>query len=149
MILYRIADDRFASDLSGSGGLYSSGRWNRLGTPMVYLTEHVSLAKLEVLAHSPALPKGRSLVTVSLPDDASITYIDPASLPENWHEWPYLDALTDITEQWIREQNYWIMCVPSAQSPIEKNYLLNPLHPEHTTLKLISIEPHPFDQRLK
>ncbi len=149
MIVYRIADDRFASDLSGSGGLYSSGRWNRLGTPIVYLTEHVSLAKLEILAHSPALPKGRSLVTVSIPDDASITYLDPASLPENWNEWPYLDALTDITEQWISERTYWIMCVPSAQSPIEKNYLLNPLHPEHATLKLIGIEPHPFATRLK
>ena len=149
MILYRIADDRYATDLSGSGGLFTSGRWHRPGTPLVYLTEHVSLAKLEVLAHSPGLPQGRSLVTVSLPDKSSIIHIDPAILPVSWHEWPYLDALADMTEQWVREQKFWIMCVPSAQSPIEKNYLLNPLHPEHATLKLISVEPHPFDPRLK
>lgn len=149
MTLYRITDDRYAADLSGSGGLFTPGRWNRRGTPIVYLTEHVSLAKLEVLAHSPALPEGRSLVTVSLPDEASIIYIDPVTLPKNWQDWPYLDELADMAEQWVRERKFWIMCVPSAQSPVEKNYLLNPVHPEHATLKLISIEAHPFDPRLK
>lgn len=149
MILYRIADDRYATDLNGSGGLFTSSRWNRRGTPIVYLTEHVSLAKLEVLAHSPGLPRGRSLVTVVTPDEASIVNVDPATLPENWQEWPYLDELADIAEQWIRERKYWIMKVPSAQSPTEFNYLLNPLHPEHATLTLISVEPHPFDSRLK
>ncbi len=75
--------------------------------------------------------------------------IKPADLPQGWQEWPYLDELADIAEQWIRERKLWIMRVPSAQSPSEHNYLLNPLHPEHATLKLISIEPHPFDPRLK
>ena len=149
MILYRITDDRYATDLSGSGGLHTSGRWNRRGTPIVYLTEHISLAKLEVLAHSPGLPQDRALVTVSLPDEASIIHINPATLPRNWQEWPYLEELADIAERWITERKFWIMCVPSAQSPLEKNYLLNPLHPEHTTLKLVSTEPHPFDPRLK
>lgn len=149
MILYRIADDRYATDLSGSGGLYAPGRWHRRGTPILYLAEHVSLAKLEVLANSPGLPEGRVLVTVSLPDDLSMLIVELADLPQGWQEWPYLDELADMAEQWIRERKFWIMRVPSAQSPSEHNYLLNPLHPEHATLKLISIEPHPFDPRLK
>lgn len=149
MILYRIADDRYASDLNGTGGLFAPSRWNRRGTQVLYLTERVSLAKLEVLAHSPSLPEGRALVTVSLPDDASIRYLDVNTLPTGWQHWPYLDELADIAESWIHERTYWIMRVPSAQSPTEYNYLLNPLHPEHQTLKLVSIEPHPFDPRLK
>jgi len=149
MILHRIADDRYATDLTGSGGLFTPGRWHRRGTPLVYLTEHVSLAKLEVLANSPGLPQDRALVTVHLPDDSSILIVEPTTLPDGWQEWPYLDELADITEQWIREQKFWIMRVPSAQSPSEHNYLLNPLHPEHAMLKLVSIEPHPFDPRLK
>ncbi|WP_020606122.1 RES family NAD+ phosphorylase [Spirosoma spitsbergense] len=149
MILYRITDDRYATDLNGSGEVFTSGRWNRQGTPIVYLTEQVSLAKLEVLAHSPSLPHGRSLVFVSLPDEASSIAIDPAILPVNWQKWPYLDELADITDQWIAERKCWIMRVPSVHSPTEFNYLLNPLHPEHATLKLISVEPHPFDSRLK
>ena len=149
MTLYRIADSRYATDLNGSGGLFAPGRWHRRGTPLLYLTEHVSLTKLEVLAHSPSLPKERMLVTVSLPDDIPILIVDAVTLPDGWQEWPYLDELVDITEQWILEQKFWIMRVPSAQSPTEFNYLLNPLHPEHAKLKLISIEPHPFDFRLK
>jgi RES domain-containing protein len=149
MELYRITDARYATDLTGSGGLYAPGRWHRRGTPILYLTEHISLAILEVLANSPRLPEGRSLVTVSLPDNSSINSINPTILPNSWQQWPYIDELADITEQWIQEQKYWIMQVPSAQSPTEFNYLLNPLHPEHATLKLISIEPHPFDSRLK
>jgi len=41
------------------------------------------------------------------------------------------------------------MRVPSIHSPAEHNYLLNPLHPKHAMLKLVSVEPHPFDPRLK
>lgn len=149
MILYRIADNRYATDLTGSGGLFTPGRWHRRGTPLVYLTEHVSLAKLEVLANSPGLPQSRVLVTVSLPDSSSVLAIEETALLEGWQGWPYLEELADMAEQWIRERKFWIMRVPSAQSPSEYNYLLNPLHPEHATLKLISVEPHPFDPRLK
>lgn len=149
MTLYRIADDRYASDLSGTGGLYAPGRWHRLGTPIVYLAGYIALAKLEVLANSPGLPSGRALVTVTLPDDASILKTESAELPSGWQQWPYLDELADLTQDWIRKRTFWIMRVPSAQSPSEYNYLLNPLHPEHQTLKIISIEPHPFDFRLK
>lgn len=149
MLLYRIADDRYANDLNGTGGLFAPGRWHRRNTAILYLTERVSLAKLEVLANSPGLPTGRALVTVELPDNPSMRLVELKDLPLGWHEWPYLDELADITEQWIREQNYWIMRVPSAQSFSEYNYLLNPLHPEHQTLKIVSIEPHPFDARLK
>lgn len=149
MKLYRITKTNYASDLQGTGGIYGPGRWHREGTRLLYLAEHVSLAKLEVLANSRKSPKNQSLVTVEIPDNASITHIEHEDLPVGWEKIPYLEELADIAEQWIREAKFWIMCVPSAQSPIEKNYLLNPLHPEHATLKLVNVEPHPFDLRLK
>ena len=149
MKLYRIADNRYSTDLNGTGGLTTPGRWNRRGTPLVYLAEHISLAMLETLAHSPGLPEGRDLVTVKIPDNATVILVDALTLPSNWHRWPYLDELADLTEQWILNRNYWIMRVPSAIAPSEFIYLLNPLHPEHKTLELVSIEAHPFDPRLK
>ncbi|MEZ0542088.1 RES family NAD+ phosphorylase [Fibrella arboris] len=149
MILYRMADDRYASDLTGTGGLFTPGRWNRRGTPLVYLADHVSLAMIEVLAHSPGLPIGRMLATVEVPAKATIKPVDAADLPTDWRSWPYLDQLADLTEQWLAERTHWIMRVPSAIAPSEFIYLLNPLHPDHQTLKLVSIEPHLFDPRLK
>lgn len=149
MFLYRIADNRYATDLMGTGGLFAPGRWHRRGTAILYLAEHVSLAKLEVLANSPGLPTGRVLVTVELPDTPSMITITPPNLPVGWQNWPYLDELADMAANWIQEGKFWIMRVPSAQSFSEYNYLLNPLHPDHQTLKIVSIEPHPFDLRLK
>ena len=149
MTLYRITKNKFANDLSGTGGLYGAGRWHREGTRILYLAEHISLAKLEVLANSRKLPQNQSLVTVELPKDASIVHLDPHSLPQGWEDIPYFEELADISEKWIEEGKFWVMRVPSAQSPTEHNYLLNPLHPEHKTLTLVSIEPHLFDSRLK
>lgn len=149
MILYRIANTTYAHDLNGTGGLFGPGRWHREGTRIVYLSERVSLAKLEVLANSEITPRNQALVTVEIPDTVTVHAIDATNLPSGWKRIPYMKELADITEQWIREQQFWIMRVPSVHSPNEYNYLLNPQHPEHQTLKIISIEPHPFDLRLK
>ncbi len=149
MKLYRIAKEKYAADLRGMGGLYEAGRWHREGTQIVYTSSFVSLAMLEVLGHWRKTPTGLALITIEVPDKASTLFIDANDLPAEWRELPYLPALADITERWIVEQKFWIMRVPSAQSPSEHNYLLNPLHPEHATLTLISITPHPFDPRLK
>jgi len=89
------------------------------------------------------------LVTVDVPDEATIKQLDAAELPADWRSWPYLDQLADLTDEWVTERTHWIMRVPSAIAPTEFIYLLNPLHPEHQTLKLVGIEPHLFDPRLK
>ncbi|WP_041257934.1 RES family NAD+ phosphorylase [Fibrella aestuarina] len=149
MLLYRIADNRFAGDLSGTGGLFVSGRWHRQGTRIVYLASSVPLAMLEVLVHTPRRPEGRSLVTVELPDSASVLTVNPDALPKNWRSFPYIDELADMTEQWIAEGKTWLFKIPSAPCPTEFNYLLNPLHQEHSTLRIVSIDPYSFDERLK
>ncbi|MBN8822458.1 MULTISPECIES: RES family NAD+ phosphorylase [unclassified Spirosoma] len=149
MKLYRITNTKYARDLNGTGGLYGPGRWHREGTRILYLAEHVSLAKLEVLANSRIIPQNQSLVTVELPDEASITFVDESDLPDGWQNIPHLEELAAIAEKWINEQMFWVMRVPSAHSPTEYNYLINPLHPEHDKLKLLSIESHLFDSRLK
>ena len=149
MKLYRIAKENYADDLRGMGGLYEAGRWHREGTQIVYTSEFVSLAMLEVLGHWKKTPVGLALVTIEVPDEASTLFVSANELPADWRELPYLPALADLTDRWIETGEQWIMRVPSTHSPSEFNYLLNPLHPEHTTLRLIRTEPHPFDPRLK
>jgi RES domain-containing protein len=149
MRLYRFSPTAFANDLSGTGGLFSAGRWNRKGTRILYTSDCVSLAKLELLANSTVLPENLSLVTLEVPDDATRFLVTQEALSENWQTIPYLPELATMAEQWQKEMRHWLLRVPSVHSPVEFNYLLNPLHPEQATLKLISIEPHPFDPRLK
>ncbi len=149
MRLYRFSPTEFASDLGGTGGLYSAGRWNQKGTRLLYTSDSVSLAKLELLANATVLPDRVFLVTMDVPAQASRSSVDAQDLPDNWQVIPYLPQLALQAEKWLKDMNYWLLCVPSVHSPTEFNYLLNPLHPEHATLKLVSIEPHPFDPRLK
>ena len=149
MRLYRFSPIAFANDLSGTGGLYSAGRWNRKGTKILYTSDCVSLAKLELLANATTLPDNLLLVTLEVPEDATCFIVSPDTLSEDWQTIPYRPELAIIAEHWQKAMNHWLLRVPSVHSPIEFNYLLNPLHPEHTALKLISLEPHSFDPRLK
>ncbi|MES2731492.1 MAG: RES family NAD+ phosphorylase [Bacteroidota bacterium] len=149
MLLYRLGKTEYIKDLQGEGCLYGDGRWHLQGTRVLYTSGSASLAKLEVLANSPVLPKGRSLMTMSIPDDTPMLWIETDQLPLNWSDYPYNALLPMIAKDWIDKGEYWIMRVPSAQLPIEYNYLLNPLHPDHSKLVIVSIVPHPFDPRLK
>ncbi|OGX92285.1 RES family NAD+ phosphorylase [Hymenobacter coccineus] len=149
MKLYRFGKQPYIQDLSGQGGLYHSGRWHQKGTQILYAAEHLSLAKLEMLANSPVLPTGYFALTLETPDDASTKLVEADELPNGWAGLPYSPTLAALTEAWIREAQYWLLRVSSAQSPTEYNYLLNPLHLEHQGLRVVSLEPHPFDARLK
>lgn len=149
MLLYRLGKQPYLADTSGKGGLYYSGRWHEKGTLLLYTSEHLSLAKLEVLANSASLPRNYFALTLKIPADAPVKQITPDQLPANWQQLPYPLELALLTRAWIEEGRYWLMRVPSAHAPHEWNYLLNPLHPDHAQLRVVSIEPHPFDPRLK
>ncbi|WP_138991548.1 RES family NAD+ phosphorylase [Larkinella sp. C7] len=149
MLLYRIAPTLYADDLSGTGGLYRSGRWHTVGTRIIYTSEHVSLTMLETLANWTRLPEGVSLVTLEIPDSASVRNLERNTFPNDWNLTPAPFHLSEITDEWIKKRQHWLMRVPSIHSPTEFNYLLNPLHPEHKTLKVVSIESIIFDPRLK
>ena len=149
MLLFRITSRTYANDLQGTGCLYSAGRWHYQGTQIVYTSEHVSLAKLEILANSSFIPRNQALVTIEILSNASILETHPDELPENWWQFPYPDSLAERTEQWVKEGKFWIMKVPSAHSFTEFNYLLNPFHPEHSSAKNIDVEDIHFDKRLK
>ena len=149
MQLYRITSPTYANDIQGTGCLYASGRWHYKGTRILYTSEYISLAKLEILANTPVIPKNQVLVTIEIPETALIKEITSNELPSGWWQFPYPNILADFTESWIKEGIYWIMKVPSAQSLTEWNYLLNPLHAQHALAKVINIEPIHFDKRLK
>lgn len=150
MKLYRLGKAPYISDTSGKGGLYYGGRWHPVGRQILYTAEHLSLAKLEVLANSPVLPRNYFALTLEIPDDTPFLEHAPADLPANWQQVPYPAELAELGRAWLEAGTHWVLRVPSAHAPAEWNYLLNPLHPDHARhLRVLSVEPHPFDERLK
>ncbi|MEE4285058.1 MAG: RES family NAD+ phosphorylase [Mariniphaga sp.] len=50
MIVYRITKKEYTT-LDGTGGLFGPGRWHKKGNPIVYTSEHASLAAWEKIVH--------------------------------------------------------------------------------------------------
>ena len=86
--VYRLAKEKHTRDLadlvSGEGARLYGGRWNRKGTPLVYAASHVSLAVLEALVHSAALPIDMVLVAYDIPDASPLGAWRVAALPPDW-----------------------------------------------------------------
>ncbi len=136
--------------LDGSGGMYTSGRWHSKGNPIVYTASSAALAALAVLVHVDPLtaPADLRLLAIELPDDLSIEVIEPITLPEGWHSVPDPAALQTIGSSWLTSGRTAALNVPSAVIKVERNFLLNPRHPEVQRVRILSDEAFSFDTRL-
>lgn len=141
---WRLIDPAYLDDaFSGKGAKIDGGRWNNIGTAVVYTASQVSLATLELIVH---VPRARRLPQYSLIPcyfhEVLVEELDPAKLPSNWRTYPAPPELQQLGEAWIRERQSAVLKVPSAVIEEEFNYLLNP---EHEDFKSIDVgEPRSF-----
>jgi RES domain-containing protein len=136
--------------LDGIGGMYTSGRWHSKGNPLVYTASSAALAALEVLVHVDPLtaPADLRLLAIELPDDLSTEVLEPITLPQGWHSVPAPAALQTIGSSWLTSGRTAALNVPSAVITVERNFLLNPRHPEVQRVRILSDEAFSFDTRL-
>lgn len=147
MILWRISN---YTDLKGTGGIKTPGRWHNRGVPVVYLAESPSLALLEVLVNFSLdldeIPLNYQLLEVEYPQRKSIKRLNVSGLHKGWDT--DKDFTRSVGDQWIAQGASALLRVPSVVVPASFNYLLNPRHPESNNAKIISRYEHPYDQRL-
>ena len=76
----------------GEGARRFGGRWNGLGTRVVYASATLSLAAIEFFVNLDRDTEPDQLVAVSadIPDDTRIGYIEVSDLPKNWRSYPGL-----------------------------------------------------------
>jgi RES domain-containing protein len=146
MYLWRISD--FPS-LDGGGGLLFSGRWHTSGRPILYLATSAAGSMLEVLVHLETdgedLPDGYSLLRVEFPDDLkTVTLVDAKG--EIYRD--NLRTSRSIGDAWLREGTSALAIVPSAIMPDTQNYLLNPMHPDASRIRIASTSKANYDPRL-
>lgn len=148
MQLFRIADERHPI-WDGTGAALIGGRWNSPGKPVIYGSLTYSCALLEVLAHANIgrIPSTQRYVIVVVPDGVSIQIADENSLPEGWDSENSTSA-RDFGDQWLKEAKSAILIVPSVVAKLDRNALVNPIHPD--AKKLIVSEPKEviWDRRL-
>jgi RES domain-containing protein len=147
MFLWRISNH---STLDGRGGLETSARWHTQGRPIVYLSESVAGAVLEVIVHlelsAARLPKSYRLLKVEAPDNLAIEKLSAANLGETWTEDEV--ATRTLGDEWLASKHTPLLRVPSAIIPETFNVLLNSAHEEARRLRVVSHHQYPWDLRL-
>jgi RES domain-containing protein len=138
-----------ADDLSGTGAKNTGGRWNSVGTPMVYCSESIALALLETIVHlrSGGLPLNRYLLRIDVPDDiwAARQTIEPP--PDGWDAQPYGRASVQAGDRWQNAKSSALLSVPSVIVPDERNILINPQHPAAVRITATTLRQWQYDRR--
>ena len=150
MEVYRLSTKKWSKSLSGKGAALKGARWNSPGTEIIYTASNKSLAMAEVAVHFTLanLPKDYMMITIFIPDDTSIKVIREKDLPKDWNSFPYNSATRIFGDEFINDNEYCLLKIPSAVTKGDYNILINTTHPEFKKIKIINIEPFPFDHRI-
>ncbi len=149
MRVWRICRKAHAA-FDGEGARRVGGRWNRRGTAVVYASESLALAALEMLVHTaPALlPDDLVAIAAEVPDGIAIEALEAADLPRGWRAYPAPEALADLGSAWAASGRTAVLAVPSAVVPRERNFLLHPGHADFRRIRVGRAEPFALDARL-
>lgn len=148
---WRIAKERHArTAFSGEGARLFEGRWNSAGLAMVYCSESLALAALEILVHTqPAVMRDRFVAFRVSWSAALMRTIESKELPAGWDAQPAGPASRAIGDEWARSGRSAVLALPSVIIPRERTFLLNPRHPEFRRIKMENTGHFPLDGRLR
>lgn len=150
MKVFRLAREKHAKPLSGKGSAIYGARWNPIGIELIYTAQNRSLAMAEVAVHLTlaTLPEDYMILTIDIPDDIKIKEITVADLPADWQEFPHPASTQDIGREFVTENKYCVLRIPSVVTLGDFNLLINPNHKDFFRITITSIDKFPFDKRL-
>ena len=137
------------SAFSGDGARIYGGRWNSPGTAVIYVSEHESLAALELFVHlTPLSPDDRYRSFRLEWEDKLTEYFLVKNLPVKWNAEPPTIQTMQIGDDWVQAGKSVALGVPSVLSRSEMNFLLNPKHVDFKKIKISRPVDYRFDSRL-
>jgi RES domain-containing protein len=146
--LFRLSSARFPSN-SGAGAAKFGGRWNPVGTEVIYAAKSAALAALEILVHFSALPKGFVLTEIQVPENIAMLRWEVDALPAGWNSEIVSHATQALGAAWVRSRRSALLSVSSSIIPTDRNFVINPAHPAFKRIKFLPAVPFAFDPRLK
>lgn len=145
---YRIGDPDGAFPIYDSEGarLYP-GRWNTHASPVIYASEHYSTALLEKLVHANlAMPANQHFIEITIPNGVSYEIFQTAAHP-GWDGRNEVICKT-FGQEWHQQKRSALLMVPSLPARLERNFLINPAHPDAKSITHALPEPVWWDERL-
>jgi RES domain-containing protein len=148
MIVYRLATETYKNDLSGNGAKLFGGRWNSVGLQVIYTTENISLAVLEILVRADpyTIPLTYHLINIEISDSIQPLVITSAKLKAVWKD--DIGYTQWMGDEFIKSNNGLLLKVPSAVVDQENNFILNPRHADFKKVKIVGVKKFMFDKRL-
>ena len=146
--IWRIVKAKYAREaFDGRGAKSYGGRWNHPGKLVVYASDSLPLAALELFVHLEGQPYFKlNTISANISANTEITQIE--KLPKNWHSFPAPMSTKDIGSKWLNSNQTAVLKVPSVMIPDSYNYLLNPLHPNFNEIITNKPEPFNFDPKM-
>jgi RES domain-containing protein len=150
VVAWRIVRSRHArAAFSGIGAQLVGGRFNSVGTPVVYTADSYALALLEVRVHVASFRGMRDRVALRVEVDSElIERVAGADLPADWQARPAARAAQRFGDAWARSGRSAVLAVPSVVAPEHVNYLINSQHPQFARLRIGDARPVEIDPRL-
>ncbi|GAB1449758.1 RES family NAD+ phosphorylase [Bacteroidota bacterium] len=150
MNVYRLAREKHATPLSGKGAARYGARWNPVGIELIYTAQNRSLAMAEVAVHLTlaTLPDHYCMLTIEIPDEIKVKRLSEADLPPDWKEFPHPASTQSIGRDFVTENEYCVLMIPSVVTQGDFNVLINPNHIDFPKISIKSIEKFPFDKRI-
>jgi RES domain-containing protein len=146
--VYRLAKRRYPI-YDGTGAALEGARWNSPGRLLIYTSEHYATAILEKLVHAgrTQLPGAHHAAAIEIPDDLPTEEFDPSAVP-GWEseDSPAAQAYGD---RWHAAGRSAVLVVPSLPGqPIERNFIINPGHPDAVRIRVMPSFEVVWDGRL-
>jgi RES domain-containing protein len=152
MVGYRLVRHARASDaFSGEGARRFGGRWNPKNIPVVYGSEHLSLAVLEFRVNQGGYDPDDQYVYFRFEfDEALVESIEtpPVDWLKRFKEDGSITAAQAYGEGWFLEKRSAVLSAPSAVIRIERNFVLNPHHTDYAKVVIGAASKLDLDPRL-
>lgn len=150
MEVFRLSRKKFATNLSGKGAAIKGARWNSVGVELVYTAANRSLAMAEVAVHFTlaTLPDDYVMMILFVPDDVSTTKLNISDLPQVWNIFPHPVSTQSIGDQFVADNNFCVLQIPSVVTFGDYNFLINPNHSDFSKIKILEVFDFPFDKRI-
>lgn len=146
MLLWRISNH---AELSGEGGLRAFGRWHSAGRKIVYLAHNPATCLLERLVHleidAEDIPATYRILKIEVADTLYAAAGLPSLLADGWQD--DIDITQTIGNDWLAG-GPCLLRVPCMPVPETENVLLNPVHPDAQSIRIVQVIDFPFDRRL-
>jgi len=88
------------------------------------------------------------MLTIEVPKKFKFKTANTKNLPANWNAYPHIKDTQIIGDQFVQNNKFALMKVPSAIVHSEHNFLLNPHHTDFKKIQIVDSIPFPIDQRI-